>query len=426
MSFSTLTKVAVTGATLIAAAIIGCSTAPGQTPQSCTAGETLCGKECIDTIADPANCGACATACKPGEVCGAGVCSLTCGAGSTQCGSSCFDTNVDAKNCGACGNSCNSGEICAAGKCAAQCPMAQTLCLGDGGAVSCANTNTETKNCGGCGNVCDPGKVCGGGKCGDTCGAGEMLCKGPYCAAVSSDNANCGSCGNVCTAGQTCVAGKCSGNCGLKETLCSGQDGGAGYCAKTDTDQANCGACGTVCNNGNGEICVAGKCILQCGAGLTQCGKQCIDLKSDRDNCSQCGKPCGGGLLCVGGACSNLPAECGSATGMNADQWDINKPGCNGNCCENTLTNGTWYRFTGNSKSLVTVDPGPNKCGTAASGWLKGVLPVGGATAALTECYDWSNNVCNWSNPVQVTNCNSYYVYKLQNPPACNLAYCVQ
>ena len=322
MSLSRLAKIALTAGTLIGLAIVGCSSAPGQTPQTCGAGETLCGKECIDTVADPANCGACATACKPGEVCGAGACALTCGAGSTQCGASCFDTNVDAKNCGGCGKSCSAGEVCAAGKCAAQCPAQQTLCVGDGGAISCISPTTDAKNCGGCGAACDPGKVCGGGKCGDTCGVNEQLCKGmnnaPYCSAVQTDNKNCGTCGNVCSAGQTCVGGKCSGNCGLSETLCPGGDGGIGYCAKTDTDQANCGACGSVCKDSNGEICVNGKCQLQCSQGLAQCGKQCIDLTSDRDNCGKCGQPCGGGLFCAGSkctACTNINiASLGSPT----------------------------------------------------------------------------------------------------------------
>ena len=90
--------------------------------------------------------------------------------------------------------------------------------------------------------------------------------------------------------------------------LCPGGDGGAGYCAKTDTDQANCGACGTACNNSNGEVCVAGKCILQCGAGLTSCGKECVDTNTNRDNCGGCNNPCTGLTpSCVNGKCSAKP-----------------------------------------------------------------------------------------------------------------------
>lgn len=306
-TYSWIAKGSVAAAALVAV-IVGCSSTPGQAAQTCGAVETLCGKECIDTLADPSNCGACGAVCKPGEVCGASACSLTCGAGSTQCGASCFDTNVDGKNCGACGTSCSVGQICAAAKCVAQCPAQQTLCVGDGGAISCINPNTDAKNCGGCGAVCDPGKVCGAGKCGDTCGVNELLCKGTsntlYCSSVQTDNNNCGTCGKACTAGQACVGGNCTGNCGLNEKLCPSGDGGAGYCAKTDTDQANCGACGTGCNSSNGEICVAGKCILQCAAGLTQCGKECVDIKSSRDNCGGCNSPCSGLTpVCAAGKC---------------------------------------------------------------------------------------------------------------------------
>ncbi len=308
IELSWIAKAVIVAGTVIGLAVVGCASTPGQTPQTCDAGETLCGKECIDTVSDPANCGACGTACKPGEVCGVSVCSLTCGVGSTMCGASCLDTNVDAKNCGGCGQACSAGQICAAGKCAAQCPVNQALCIGDGGAISCINPATDTTNCGGCGNVCAAGKVCSAGACGDTCGVNEQLCKAmnnaPYCSAVQTDNNNCGTCGNVCSAGQTCVGGKCTGNCGLNETLCPGGDGGVGYCAKTDTDQANCGACGTICNNGNGEICVNGKCQLQCGQGLTQCGKECVDISNNRDNCGACNAPCPGGKSCFNKMCT--------------------------------------------------------------------------------------------------------------------------
>jgi hypothetical protein len=124
------------------------------------------------------------------------------------------------------------------------------------------------------------------------------------------------------------------------------------------------------------------------------------------------------------GAC--VLTQCVTATPFNSDKWDINVAGCNNwpQCCESGL-NGGWYRLTGNDKSLVTGDPGPMHCGTAASGWLKGTLPTAGNVATLTECYDWAGNTCNWSNSVQVANCVNYYVYTLSNPPVCNLAYCV-
>ncbi|MBM4377356.1 MAG: hypothetical protein FJ095_19930, partial [Deltaproteobacteria bacterium] len=51
--------------------ISGAGGAGGSAP-SCTAPETLCGTECVDTKDDPTNCGACGTKCGSSEVCTAG------------------------------------------------------------------------------------------------------------------------------------------------------------------------------------------------------------------------------------------------------------------------------------------------------------------------------------------------------------------
>ncbi len=300
-------KATTAGGAIVAAAMAGCSssdTTPA--PKTCVAGETLCGDQCAETAADPANCGACGNACDTGEVCSQSNCALQCAGGSTQCGQSCFDVDVDRKNCGACGKACNAGEVCEQGKCTAQCAAAQTLCVGDAGEALCVSPQNDHDNCGGCGSVCDPGKVCTGGTCEDTCGAGETLCPGdggpPVCAATQTDSANCGSCGNACTNGLVCSGGSCVANCGPNEVLCDG-DGGAPYCAKTDTDNANCGSCGNVC--GQGLVCAAGACQFQCSQGLTKCGNQCVDTDFDRDHCGNCSTTCSGGTpYCANGACT--------------------------------------------------------------------------------------------------------------------------
>ncbi len=297
-----LTIVAVTSITIVA---LDCGGDSVTAPKTCVANELLCGTACIDSATDPANCGACGAACKPGEVCGSGACALTCSGNSKQCGQSCFDTQVDPANCGGCGKKCDVGQVCNAGACGAQCPDAQKLCVADGGAVSCVTTTTDRANCGGCGVTCDTGKVCNAGVCSDSCGAGGTFCAGngmPYCALTEVDNANCGACGKVCGNGLVCAGGKCGGNCGPNEILCPGQDGGADFCAVTQSDNVNCGACGNVC--GQGLLCSLGKCVSQCGGGLTQCGKQCVDTQSDRDNCNGCGVTCSGGTPhCIGGTC---------------------------------------------------------------------------------------------------------------------------
>lgn len=54
----------------------GCSSTCDIEEPTCDAGEELCGTVCVDTQTDPANCGACGTACDTaaGESCVAGVC----------------------------------------------------------------------------------------------------------------------------------------------------------------------------------------------------------------------------------------------------------------------------------------------------------------------------------------------------------------
>lgn len=319
-SWSVAAKAAVAAAAVTLVVFIGCATDPGTTPKTCNAPEALCANECVETANDPKNCGACGTACAPGQVCSAGACSLTCGTGSTDCGGSCVDQKVDPKNCGGCGTTCGAGQICVAGACAAQCPANQKVCVGDGGAIACVTTNTDSANCGDCGVQCAPGKVCSAGTCADTCGAGETLCSGDggavYCAATNNDNANCGACGAPCAAGKVCSAGKCSDSCGVNEKLCPGQDAGAPYCAATNTDNANCGSCGNTCTNG--QKCVAGKCQLECGAGLTMCGNECVDTNTSRDNCSACGVQCSGLTpSCYGAKCVKTCVPSGTRQAFN-------------------------------------------------------------------------------------------------------------
>jgi len=138
---------------------------PVDTGPRCTAPLTECDGTCVDTRANPNNCGSCGNACTAGQSCMNGACTAmmrTCADGETDCGGACVNTTRDATNCGSCGNACGAGQMCIGGACMtpATCPMGQTDCGG-----TCLDTNTDPGNCGRCGNACPAGQRCVLGRC---------------------------------------------------------------------------------------------------------------------------------------------------------------------------------------------------------------------------------------------------------------------
>jgi hypothetical protein len=76
--------------------------------------------EGFELQADPDNCGECFWACDAAQVCDLGQCAAGCGGGRTDCGRACLDTSEDLANCGGCGQVCeraHAGERCSAGQC---------------------------------------------------------------------------------------------------------------------------------------------------------------------------------------------------------------------------------------------------------------------------------------------------------------------
>lgn len=194
-----------------------------------------------------------------------------CAAPKTACTGDCVDTMSNDDNCGACGKKCASGEMCASGKCVTDCPALSTKCS-VGGKDACVVTASDNQNCGACGKKCDSGYVCSAGKCDLTCTAGYNACSGakppgdagtdaapaqdagtvaPYCAKLSDDLLNCGTCGNRCDFGKTCTGGLC---CNQGQLACGG------VCSTVSDDAKNCGTCGNVCPAAT-PYCSSSKCV---------------------------------------------------------------------------------------------------------------------------------------------------------------------
>ena len=91
--------------------------------------------------------------------------------------------------------------------------------------------------------------------------------------------------------------------------------------------------------------------------------------------------------------------------------------------CDSGMTN-SWVRFTGTYNRLASSMPAINYCNTDAPGYLTTSHPATkGQQVAGTTCFNWSSNACNFTYPIQITNCDTFYIYQLP-ATSCSLKYC--
>ena len=112
-----------------------------------------------------------------------------------------------------------------------------------------------------------------------------------------------------------------------------------------------------------------------------------------------------------------LPAQCFSYT-TNSDPTRL-ATYTSGSQMDNWLgTTTTWVRFTGLAGTeIVTWSPGGYNCDTIYTGWYVSTMPSLGSTVSGIVCYSYITGICPLFNTIYVTNCGSFYVYGLVNPP---------
>ena len=86
-----------------------------------------------------------------------------------------------------------------------------------------------------------------------------------------------------------------------------------------------------------------------------------------------------------------------------------------------------WYRITGGAGTKLAdfVVNNHYHCGTHASGWMVGGHPtVFQGEVTRTVNFNSHRKRAEWTSSIKVINCNTHYVYYLEEVPHCVLGYC--
>jgi hypothetical protein len=76
-------------------------------------------------------------------------------------------------------------------------------------------------------------------------------------------------------------------------------------CVELRTDPQNCGDCGVTCVAP--RVCADAACADVCPAGQTLCDGGCFDLNTDPNACGTCGHACAADQYCSSGTCYTPP-----------------------------------------------------------------------------------------------------------------------
>lgn len=368
---------------------------------------------CEATLAtDPANCGACGTACFVNHgtpACGGGMCFVSaCDAGFKDCDGNYVggcETNVQSSvtSCGDCGVACTNAHgttACNVGVCVPMCAPGFADCDANPDNGCETDTTSSLGNCGGCGMACalpNANSACQTSVCGlVSCKAGFGDCDlvgSNGCEVPLNTTSNCGSCGADCTNANgtiACAAGVCAPTCTAGFASCDGNPSNG--CEASTSTLTNCGGCGMACSFPNAAAsCPGGTCTLgNCNAGSGNCDGNAAngcetDTNTSSSNCGVCNNVCGGGKICGSGMCvSSCPAGTADCDANFANGCEVNTisdgnncGGCNVVCtAAQSCSNGACVACAagkndcdklGTNGCEVTIATDPNNCGACGT-----------------------------------------------------------
>lgn len=135
---------------------------------------------------------------------------------------------------------------------------------------------------------------------------------------------------------------------------------------------------------------------------------------------------CPAGVDCLNSQCFD---PCQNYTALNNDWRSTNNTNIQDLHCDRNIDWQGWYRlFLGQSSARIPercIDS--NRCGTHAPLWITQPHPTqAGEIVNRTVCNTWRGSCCYFnSHTIKVKLCyGNYYVYKLEKPVTCYLAYC--
>uniref|UniRef100_A0A669CWC4 UMOD/GP2/OIT3-like D8C domain-containing protein n=1 Tax=Oreochromis niloticus TaxID=8128 RepID=A0A669CWC4_ORENI len=135
---------------------------------------------------------------------------------------------------------------------------------------------------------------------------------------------------------------------------------------------------------------------------------------------------CPAGVDCMNSQCFD---PCQNYTALNNDWRSTNNTNIQDLHCDRDIDWQGWYRlYLGQSSARIPercIDS--LRCGTHAPLWINESHPTQvGEIVNRTVCNTWLGSCCYFnSHTIQVKLCyGNYYVYKLEKPVTCYLAYC--